>query len=529
MELVSIKNTIKKKIDISIELINKLRQMCTITINIKPTQVNFEIGKIIKNKQITSFIKTLIKIYEENANKFQKLFCFSNFISANFIGILDKLTKNLNAFSKINDSIFYYDYFKDRERNLDNFQIKELNKLVDDKIKKYNEDKKKIFKEYQWRNIEELDILIRYLNNLLSAMNNIKNLGQVIPKAINDFRGSQELFTNENTIMKGKYIISNSFRQILVLLDNIDDLFTEVEKNEEKRRENPFFKLNNMVEVLKIKYNEIYNQIKEVREKYNKINILNNFDLKFKELKEINELSKALGKKMIEINATINNEYNNLRTRLNSIRIDILIMLDITSSMESYIYKFKEQFYPMIENIAKECPEDIIYVGFIGYKDIEDKNLGDDYIDIDFTVNYDKLKDIINKIEPDGGDDIPEDVTGAFELGLKKSWKGNKKIAFLITDSPCHGSKYHNLNKNQPEEIDKYLSGNENKIEEVIREFFEKNITLFCLDLHKNTHKMFDIFKEKFDEMEIPEGGNKFFIEKENFWNSSTIKKIKSL
>ena len=40
---------------------------------------------------------------------------------------------------------------------------------------------------------------------------------------------------------------------------------------------------------------------------------------------------------------------------------------------------------------------------------------------------------------------------------------------------------------------------------------------------------MFDIFKEKFDEMEIPEGGNKFFIEKENFWNSSTIKKIKSL
>ena len=143
MELESIKNTIKKKIDISIELINKLRQMCTIKINIKPTQVNFEIGKIIKNEQITSFIKTLIKIYEENANKFQKLFCFSNFISANFIGILDKLTKNLNAFSKINDSIFYYDYFKDRERNLDNFQIKELNKLVDDKIKKYNEDKKK--------------------------------------------------------------------------------------------------------------------------------------------------------------------------------------------------------------------------------------------------------------------------------------------------------------------------------------------------------------------------------------------------
>ena len=527
MELNLIKSKIKAKIDLSIEIINKLRKLCIIKINIKSTQINFEIGKVINKEEISPFIRIFKNIYEENTNKFQKLFCASNFISTHFIKILDKLTKYLNSFLKINDNIFHHDTFNDKEGSLDKFQKIELNKLVNDDIKTYYEDKKKLFKEYQWRNIEELDILIVYLNNLLSAMKKIIELGSIISRARDKFGDSTKMFTDEKTIKEGKYIISNSFRQILVLLNDIDELFTEVEKNEEKRRENPFFKLNNMVEVLEIKFNEISNKINEIRAQYKQPKILTKFDLKFKELNEINDLSKELGRKMIEMNENIKKEYKNLREKLNLIRIDILIILDITSSMENYIDKFKKQFYPMIEKITKECPEEIVYVGFIGYKDIEDKKLGDDYIDIDFTVDYDKLKELINNIEPDGGDDIPEDVAGAFELGLKKSWKGHKKIAFLITDSPCHGSKYHKLNQDLPEEKDKYL--NENKIENVISEIFKNNITLFCLDLHKNTQKMFEMFKEKFDEMEIPEGGSKFFIEKENFWNNSIIKKIKSL
>ncbi len=151
------------------------------------------------------------------------------------------------------------------------------------------------------------------------------------------------------------------------------------------------------------------------------------------------------------------------------------------------------------------------------------------YSNIDFTPNYEKIRDIINKIEPDGGDDIPEDVLGAFELCLQKSWKSNNKIAFLITDSPCHGEQYHNLN-NRNEEIDNYINDNiyEKEMDDVIRQFFEKCITLFCLKLHKNTQKMFEKFKEIYESMSF---GNKkeFFIEDENFYNKSIINKIVKL
>lgn len=115
-----------------------------------------------------------------------------------------------------------------------------------------------------------------------------------------------------------------------------------------------------------------------------------------------------MGEKIIEVFDNFKKEYEDLKNKENEQRIDILIILDITSSMENYINKFKIQFYTMIDKIAKECPDFLVYVGFIGYKDLEDKELGDDYINIDFTINYDKLKEIIDQIDPDGGDDIPE-------------------------------------------------------------------------------------------------------------------------
>lgn len=99
------------------------------------------------------------------------------------------------------------------------------------------------------------------------------------------------------------------------------------------------------------------------------------------------------------------------------------------------------------------------------------------------------------------------------------SWKGNIKIAFLITDSPCHGSKFHNLNKKIKEKIDKYEDENPKgkKIDENIQELFEKNISLFCLNFHKNTQQMFEIFKEKFEEIKLHEWKHIFLLKMKIF------------
>ena len=188
--------------------------------------------------------------------------------------------------------------------------------------------------------------------------------------------------------------------------------------------------------------------------------------------------------------------------------------------MGYFIDKFKFQFLQIIQDIRKEIPEAIVYVGLIGYKDIFDKELGDDYLDYDFTTNYEKLKNKIEEIEPDGGIDIPEDIPGAFQLAFDKigrTWKGNTKIAILITDSPCHGVDFHNLNQNNDEQRDEYPNGDpENRdIKELVRKFVKNKISLFCLELNKMTEKMYGIFKKVYEGVRPPEAKFEFSIEKD--------------
>ena len=242
--------------------------------------------------------------------------------------------------------------------------------------------------------------------------------------------------------------------------------------------------------------------------------------LGFEEIAVINDDCSKLEKEMSNIHEKIKENYKDVDSLEKEFRVDLLIILDTTSSMGYFIDKFKFQFLQIIQDIRKEIPEAIVYVGLIGYKDIFDKELGDDYLDYDFTTNYEKLKNKIEEIEPDGGIDIPEDIPGAFQLAFDKigrTWKGNTKIAILITDSPCHGVDFHNLNQNNDEQRDEYPNGDpENRdIKELVRKFVKNKISLFCLELNKMTEKMYGIFKKVYEGVRPPEAKFEFSIEKD--------------
>ena len=190
------------------------------------------------------------------------------------------------------------------------------------------------------------------------------------------------------------------------------------------------------------------------------------------------------------------------------IKFNILFIFDITSSMGKYIEQFKKNYFEMIENLKNKCPLSLLYLGFIGYKDISDLELGDEYIDIDFTLLYGEIYEKIKNIQAEGGDDVPEDVSGAFEMALKKSWNQGTNIIFLITDSPCHGTKYHDLDQNveslkdrfKDETYDDVIEEFKRKnIEKLVEEFVERNFNLICLNIHDNTKKMFNMFEEKYN------------------------------
>ena len=168
--------------------------------------------------------------------------------------------------------------------------------------------------------------------------------------------------------------------------------------------------------------------------------------------------------------------------------------MDTTGSMEEYVNATKVGLIDIMEKIVQCCDEMInINLGFIGYKDVAEISQGD-YVDMDFTREYYDIKDKISKIIVGGGDDTAEDVAFAFERALKKNWGADSiKFAVLICDAPCHGLQYHD-----PNLMDYYCSGSPNRenIEKLVEQLCDKNVSLCCVSLNKNTDIMYSIFEK---------------------------------
>ena len=519
MEFDLIKEPIQKSINYAMELINQFNEENPEEIKIENPQINFIFENTLKTKEIKFFINKYKAMFEKNLNAFNSLYKKKSLLNEILL-VAKKINRDLNTLNSRMENL-KSNVFQKGLKGLRNDKLKELKKLIAVDIKKYNEERDKFMKEFKRRNMEILSILNTYLYLLIKLIKNIKKLSETINIGFHEFNESSTVFVNNNGIKTGKYVITEEYRQFALITSEIKNIFIYMEKTSKKRAEEYLKKLKGFDENLKTKYNEIYQKINQFREniKYDKVEI-NNLSLGFEEIAVINDDCSKLEKEMSNIHEKIKENYKDVDSLEKEFRVDLLIILDTTSSMGYFIDKFKFQFLQIIQDIRKEIPEAIVYVGLIGYKDIFDKELGDDYLDYDFTTNYEKLKNKIEEIEPDGGIDIPEDIPGAFQLAFDKigrTWKGNTKIAILITDSPCHGVDFHNLNQNNDEQRDEYPNGDpENRdIKELVRKFVKNKISLFCLELNKMTEKMYGIFKKVYEGVRPPEAKFEFSIEKD--------------
>ena len=519
MEFDLIKEPIQKSINYAMELINQFNEENPEEIKLLNPQINFIFENTLKTKEIQFFINKYKAMFEKNLNAFNSLYKKKGSLNEILL-VAKKINRDLNTLNNHMENL-KSNVFQKGLKGLRNDKLKELKKLIAVDIKKYNEERDKFMKEFKRRNMEILSILNTYLYLLIKLIKNIKKLSETINIGFHEFNESSTVFVNNNGIKTGKYVITEEYRQFALITSEIKNIFIFMEKTSKKRAEEYLKKLKGFDENLKTKYNEIYQKINQFREniKYDKVKI-NNLSLGFEEIAVINDDCSKLEKEMSNIHEKIKENYKDVDSLEKEFRVDLLIILDTTSSMGYFIDKFKFQFLQIIQDIRKEIPEAIVYVGLIGYKDIFDKELGDDYLDYDFTTNYEKLKNKIEEIEPDGGIDIPEDIPGAFQLAFDKigrTWKGNTKIAILITDSPCHGVDFHNLNQNNDEQRDEYPNGDpENRdIKELVRKFVKNKISLFCLELNKMTEKMYGIFKKVYEGVRPPEAKFEFSIEKD--------------
>ncbi|MDR1242980.1 MAG: VWA domain-containing protein [Deltaproteobacteria bacterium] len=122
-------------------------------------------------------------------------------------------------------------------------------------------------------------------------------------------------------------------------------------------------------------------------------------------------------------------------------RIEVAFVLDTTGSMHGLIDGARKKIWAIANNIVDLNPEAEIYIGLVGYRDLED-----DYVTRSFklTTDIQSIYAELLKFEADGGGDTPESVNEALDVAVSGlGWSDKRELAanriiFLVGDAPPH-------------------------------------------------------------------------------------------
>ena len=487
------------------------------------TQINFTVTKALLDKKYETIKKDIIfykNAYESEAANINKLIEATNklnrelykplrdvkiSLSQHFMEFrknIENIKKPHEGISENVDSIKKNDIENDKKKEFEQ-EKNELDKSVDS----YKAKAIEFFEDYNAMNTELKDNINDFLKSFSELLDNIRSLKQEINEGFKIFENiSPELenLEDKENIRKLTADLLSPLNKITGLISKSQeqlDIFDGKKQNEKKDLG------NTMIQIctdLKNKANNISERINEIRVKIN----LHPVDIPPIDIKEpdVNNINNNIEKMIDELEKTkkenkdIQDEvYKRTKDFLNQTRLDILFIIDCTNSVNLYLEEIKSNFTNMIQNIQTICPMATIYIGFIGYLDFMDKMLGLKYIDIELTTDLNSITQKIESLKSTGGGDIAEDIAGAFEMALKKDWQGISRFAILAADAPCHGVEFHG--RVDDKKYDNYPEGDpENRdIKKFVRNFAEKNISLFCAKFSDDTDMMFDIFRKEYN------------------------------
>ena len=467
--------------------------------------------------QKEKFLKANIELYIAS---FKKLCTeYNNFISEISKGLISLKNPSLELISEINKILTQ---FENTIKSLcapiiskrEGLNTIDESILTEDQKQELKLDKMSIDKEILDFLTESNKLNENYnkqFSQILSSITIIYNSINDIPKPIKDYQNELddgisnlevflETITDENKDQNFDKDLKNLREFFNFLETTAKAIKTQTESkckildNQKNKRIESFSKIK-----IKVKENIAKLTMKAEKIKFDIIKIREKYKQKKVELPKITLAEIIVEKVYNRIDETVEKEKEVFAVEPPKpaplkLELDLLYLMDTTGSMEEYVNATKVGLIDIMEKIIKCCDEMVnINLGFIGYKDVAEINEGD-YVDMDFTKEYYDIKDKISKIIVGGGDDTAEDVAFAFERALKKNWgKESIKFAVLICDAPCHGLKYHD-----PNLMDYYATGSPNRenIEKLVEKLCDKNVSLCCVSLSKNTDIMYNIFEK---------------------------------
>ena len=485
------------------------------------SQLNFRMPQSLKFSKDDTIKKDLSfykKAYEEEAANVNKIIYSTNQLNNQLLEPLLSIKEILNNYIEDykNNLKNVGDPYHNKKEGIDkvNFtnNTKEEKELFQENVKKVNEEMSH-YQEHSLKFIQDYNVMNDEISNQIKAFidsfkklsDSVINLKKEITDGYSVFENSSPEFedlTNTERIKKAMSLIIKPLEKITKLISESEEQLSKAQ-DKEKDNKQGFGLANKMLSTCE----ELKKIAKEITEKINiarmKVNLnkikAKEIEIKAPDIKNIEENITQIKDKINETNEknSIIKEQVIKKTEdfINQSRLDILFIIDSTNSINTYLDDIKKNFNKMINQIYENCPTSTIFTGFIGYLDFSDIDFGEKYIDIDFTQKKEDINEKIKELKSHGGGDVAEDLCGAFDLALKKSWKGYSRFAIVATDAPCHGNEYHS-----PEIEDNYPEGDPMKrdIKDFVRRFAENDISLFCAEFNETTLKMFDIFENEY-------------------------------
>ncbi|CAK92523.1 unnamed protein product (macronuclear) [Paramecium tetraurelia] len=272
-------------------------------------------------------------------------------------------------------------------------------------------------------------------------------------------------------------------------LKDMEALFNQYQQNASNNKSNDQNKKQFEQQLKKLKDEAEYNIIKNNEE------VEKNRKLKELQMEESKKKKAMMDQKRMEDKKNENRMIKEImmKKQQGSLeeygKLDICYVIDCTKSMEPYVEQARSCVQESLKVIKQQTNRDTI-ISSVAYYDIEQRP-AKGYYQFEFSNNIQAFQKFILEVPIEGGRDIPEDVRGALEQMITKlKWKNKFKIAILITDSPCHGRKYHQFPGDFHPNDD---------ITEVLHRLIEQQIILIGFNLNDKTIKMYDEFKKIYE------------------------------
>jgi len=165
--------------------------------------------------------------------------------------------------------------------------------------------------------------------------------------------------------------------------------------------------------------------------------------------------------------------------------IDMVIVMDATGSMSSWLEQAKTCTRTVVDQAKKDFEGYAFRCAFIAYRDFDDEG---QLVVSNFSTDLSPMMATIEAQTASGGGDEPEDVAGALSCALGLDWLGGTRLLIHIADAPAHGPRYNNSSR------DDHPTGSDG-LEATLQGLCAKRVDYWFVSIHGSTSKMLTEFQ----------------------------------